>query len=260
MRSPRSRSPDTVRTGRFAAGFFGNGVAAAVTSPRKRHPAVKQSPTPSTSSKVAPSSTVRRMPCTCATPAHDGKVYLDLCDADWRVVEIDAAGWRVVQNPPVRFRRAKAMLPLPMPVSGGSVDDLRGFLNCDDSSWRLMLAWLLAALAPRGPYPVLALFAESGAGKSTSARVLRSCIDPNDSPLRQSPREPRDVAIAASNSLVVTLENVSTISSWLSDCLCVLSTGGGFSTRTLFENDEETIFNSRSPRRHHVHRRRSRTW
>ena len=35
---------------------------------------------------------------------HEGTLYLDLCDSDWRVVEIDAKGWRVTGNAPVRFR------------------------------------------------------------------------------------------------------------------------------------------------------------
>jgi hypothetical protein len=46
---------------------------------------------------------------------HDGKFYLDLCDADWRVLEIDAQGWRLVANPPVRFIRRKGMKALPLP-------------------------------------------------------------------------------------------------------------------------------------------------
>lgn len=49
----------------------------------------------------------------------DGRLYLDLCDQTWRAVEIDTAGWRVIENPPVRFRRAAGMQSLPTPVSGG---------------------------------------------------------------------------------------------------------------------------------------------
>ncbi len=40
---------------------------------------------------------------------HDGKLYLDLTDGAWRAVEIDVAGWRVVDEPPVCFRRAAGM-------------------------------------------------------------------------------------------------------------------------------------------------------
>src|SRR5215831_3269938 len=38
---------------------------------------------------------------------HDSNIYLDLCDATWRVVEITADGWRVIsaKDCPVHFRR-----------------------------------------------------------------------------------------------------------------------------------------------------------
>src|SRR5262245_896987 len=50
----------------------------------------------------------------------DERLYLDLGDENWRAVEIDPTGWRVIGNPPVRFRRSAGMRPLPMPVPGGS--------------------------------------------------------------------------------------------------------------------------------------------
>jgi hypothetical protein len=46
---------------------------------------------------------------------HGKKIYLDICDANWRAIEIDADGWRVVDNPPIKFRRNSGMLPLPVP-------------------------------------------------------------------------------------------------------------------------------------------------
>jgi hypothetical protein len=53
--------------------------------------------------------------------------------------------------------------------------------------------------------------------------------------------------IAATNGWVVALDNISYLPPWLSDALCRLSTGGGFATRTLYENDEETIFDATRP-------------
>jgi hypothetical protein len=55
------------------------------------------------------------------------------------------------------------------------------------------------------------------------------------------------LAIAANNGWVVALDNLSYLPTWLSDALCRLSTGGGFATRTLYENDEETIFSAQRP-------------
>ena len=117
----------------------------------------------------------------------------------------------------------------------------------DDDGWRLALAWLLAALRPRGPYPVLALHGEHGTTKSTATRVLRSLVDPNVAPLRSEPREPRDLIIAATNGWAIALDNVSALPVWLSDALCRLSTGGGFSTRELYTDAEETLFDAMRP-------------
>ncbi len=33
------------------------------------------------------------------------KIYVDLCDAYWRAIEIDADGYRIIEDPPVYFRR-----------------------------------------------------------------------------------------------------------------------------------------------------------
>jgi len=47
---------------------------------------------------------------------HDGLIYLDLADEFWRCVEIGANGWRIAEDPPVRFRRSAGMQPLPLPL------------------------------------------------------------------------------------------------------------------------------------------------
>ena len=69
------------------------------------------------------------VPYTSGSAGSMDRLYLDLCDESWRAVDIDATGWRVIDKPPVRFRRAAGMQPLPVPVSGGSVETLRSFLN-----------------------------------------------------------------------------------------------------------------------------------
>ena len=53
--------------------------------------------------------------------------------------------------------------------------------------------------------------------------------------------------IAANNGWIIALDNLSHISPWLSDALCRLSTGGGFSTRELYSDQEEVIFDAQRP-------------
>jgi hypothetical protein len=178
----------------------------------------------------------------------DGVIYLDLSNEGWEVVEITSTGWTIIPYSPVKFMRKKGMQKLPRPEKGGSITDLRRFINIQtDSDWLLCVAWLLGAIRPNGPYPVLVLHGEQGSAKSTAARVLKRLLDPNMADLRSEPKEPRDLMIAASNSWCIGLDNISRIPAWLSDALCRLSTGGGFGTRTLYQNDEETIFDAKRP-------------
>lgn len=177
------------------------------------------------------------------TAEHDGKYYVDLADDGWQVVEIDTEGWRVVSEAPVYFRRPRGMLPLPTPVSGGTIGELRSFLNLsEDADFTLIVAWLLAALRPKGPYPLLALAGEPGAAKSTTASILRNLVDPNVANLRSTPREERDCWIAANNAGLLAFDNLSRIPNWLSDALCRIATGGGYATRELHTNDDEMLF------------------
>ena len=180
---------------------------------------------------------------------HDDSIYIDLADRDWRAIEIDEDGWRVIDDPPVYFRRSSGMKPLPEPVTGGSVnDDLRPLLNVKmDNEFVLTVAWLLAALRPSGPYPVLALTGEQGSAKSMRANFLRALVDPNSVPLRALPRSEHDVFIAAHNSHVLAYDNASGLPDWLSDTFCRLATGGGFSTRELYTDQDEVLFGSKRP-------------
>ena len=141
-----------------------------------------------------------------------GKYYLDLADENWRAIEIDAEGWRIVNEPPIRFSRPRGMRALPVPVTGGSISELKALLNLgSENDFILIVAWLVSALRPVGPYPLLALAGEPGATKSTTARLLRSLTDPNVSGLRWAPREERDCWIAAGNAGMLAFDNLSSI-------------------------------------------------
>ena len=95
-----------------------------------------------------------------------------------------------------------------------------------DADFVLVVAWTLACLRNRGPYPVIVLSGEQGSAKSTFSAILRAPLDPNTAPLRALPREDRDLFIAASNGHVLAFDNVSGLPAWISDTLCRLATGG----------------------------------
>src|SRR5262245_57169333 len=116
---------------------------------------------------------------------HAGHIYLDLADDRWRAVEIGREGWRVIECPPVRFRRPAGILPLPVPQQGASIEAFNPFLNLSSQNdFVLIVAWLLAALRPGGPYPVLVISGEQGSAKTILSKLLKALIDANFPPGR----------------------------------------------------------------------------
>lgn len=178
----------------------------------------------------------------------DGKIYIDLCNDKWQAIEVSVDGYRIVDNPPLRFRRRKGMKALPVPESGGSIIDLRRFVNVpNEQGFILIVSWLLAALSGHGPFPVLIVVGEQGTSKSTLMSLLRQLVDPNSAPLRTLPREVRDLFIAANSAWVLAFDNLSNMKDWISDALCRLATGGGFATRTLYTDEDEMLFDAMRP-------------
>jgi hypothetical protein len=180
-------------------------------------------------------------------PAQDGGIWLDLADAERRAVLVNAEGWQVLPSAPIRFRRPRSLRPLPAPERGGGIEELKALLNVRREEWVLVVAWLAQALCAQGPYPLLCLHGEHGAAKSTAARVLKGLIDPSLAMLRSLPGNERDLCIGATNTWVLALDNLSHLQPWLSDAFCRLSTGGGLSTRQLYSDEDEAIFDVQRP-------------
>lgn len=183
----------------------------------------------------------------------EGAIYLDLGDSEWRVVRIDSDGWQVIGSTeaPVRFKRSRGTLPMAEPARGGDVNDLRDYLNMPspqlDDQFMLLVGFLIMALMPRGPYPILVVNGEQGSAKTTLCKMARALIDPAKAPLRHPPTNERDLMIGAVNSRVCAYDNLSGVKQDLSDALCSLSTGAGFATRELYSDGDEAIFEAARP-------------
>jgi hypothetical protein len=136
--------------------------------------------------------------------------WLDLCNDDWECVQITSTCWKVVKGDAAPlFTRSASMRPLPVPVPDGSIVDLWRLVNIPADDRLLILAWMLECLRSDTPHVVLELVGEQGSAKSTTQRYLRRLIDPNQADLRSAPKSVEDVWIAARNSHMVSLENLS---------------------------------------------------
>jgi hypothetical protein len=171
----------------------------------------------------------------------DGVVWIDLGTKDWSAVKITAQGWEVVPQANVPFIRNSTMLPLPVPKSGGDIQELKQVLNCTASEFVLVVGWMLQALNPVGPYPLINPNGEAENGKTTLTRHIIELVDPSTIGVRKKDKV-QDLLVAAKNNWLVAYDNVSTMSAEWADALSMLATGIGIGGRRFYTNDEEHSF------------------
>ena len=145
--------------------------------------------------------------------------------------------------------RSSGIEALPFPKSDpGALDNLRKLLNLEnEAELQCICAYLVTALFPDGPFPVLALSGEQGTGKSTVAKIVRRLVDPNKADLRGPPRNEEDLVLDAQHSRLIVFDNVSHINGEMADNLCRLASGGGFSKRKLYSDDDQIIISVVNP-------------
>ncbi len=164
-------------------------------------------------------------------------IYVDLCDAEDRVLVISAEGIDLIDGDrecPVVFRRSRQ---LPLRHADGTLEDIRSMVNMDDDQFAIFMACAVKMFFPDTPSPIVNLIGEYGSAKTSTTRVMRSMIDPVTAMVAPGGEKPDDVLIRAWHNYVLTLENMSDLTK-LSDTLCGITTGMGFEVRQLFTNGD----------------------
>jgi putative DNA primase/helicase len=185
----------------------------------------------------------------CVRIAEYGNAWwLDLGDASGAVVRIDNSKWWIeTKRCPAPLIRAPGMLALPIPQRNwrdtSVLADFAARLCLDDENDLMtVLCFLLAALRPHGPYPILIVQGEDGSAKSTVCRLLRDLIDPHEAALEALPESERDLAVIAATCHVLAFDNVSGLTPEQADRMCRLSTGYMFRTRTNYADRDVSSF------------------
>lgn len=176
-----------------------------------------------------------------------GAYYLFMADEKSRAIEITSAGWKLLEQYPVKFWEPESSRPLPAPSPGGSIERLWEFANIPKEDRPLILAWILDAYRIDTPFPVLELNGMQGSAKSSTQKRLRRLIDPCGVDLRSAPKNIEDVFVSAGNNWLVSYENLSHLTPQMQDAFCTMATGGGYASRTLFTNGDETIIEIKRP-------------
>lgn len=179
------------------------------------------------------------------------KIYIDLCNDKWQVIEISTIGWKILESKdvPIRFVRPQHSLPLPDPTSAnmGDISKLWEMVNIPKEDQILLLAFILECFRCTTAFPILVLLGLQDSGKSATQNTIRSLIDPSSSNLRTAPRKTDDLVTEAGSNWLVSYNNMSNITDDMHDDFCCISTGSGFATRKYWTNTQQVVVNIARP-------------
>jgi hypothetical protein len=182
-------------------------------------------------------------------PDPDGNgVWIDMCNDKWQAIHVTADGWQIVDNPPILFRRYSHQQPLVAPVRGGDPKLFLKFVNLaeDNGDNRvLLLVEIIHFLIPEIPHVILDLYGPQGSTKTTLFKLIRSLIDPSSVEVLSIPRDERELVQQLSHHWCAFYDNVGSLRWWVSDALCRAATGGGFTKRELYTDDDDVVYNYR---------------
>lgn len=177
----------------------------------------------------------------------DNKFYYDLCDGKGTVVEISENSCKILNDSHGIFSQkgviseqikpnfdvpSKEIIPLIM----------KSFNFKSRKDAVLYLIYIITCFIPEIAHPVLILHGQKGAAKSTTMRFTRMLVDPSKVPLVSMPSKIDDLAGTLAKTHMICFDNLATIKSDISDLLCMASTGGGYTKRKLYTDDEEVIY------------------
>lgn len=173
---------------------------------------------------------------------YNDDIYYDIGDNE-HVIHISSNGWNIKTACPLLFQRFSHQKVQVLPVRDGNLKDLLGLVNVTRSENQLLLLVILViSFLPNIPRPILALNGAPGSSKSTLLKFLREFIDPSEVSLITPPNTVAELAQLANHNYAVYFDNLSNVPTWLSDCICRLVTGDGYSKRELYTDDDDVLY------------------
>lgn len=172
---------------------------------------------------------------------HDGNFYYDLCDG--KAVRISKHGWEVTDKFPILFKRHSHQQKQVEPKKGGDIQKLFRFINVKDERHKLLsLVYPISCFVPNIPHPIFHPWGDQGAGKTSMFTFFKLLLDPSKLDVIITPRNQEELTQILEHHYLCLFDNLSSFPDWLSDLLSQACTGGGFSKRKLYTDDEDIIY------------------
>lgn len=170
---------------------------------------------------------------------HKGCFWYDL--GDGRAIKAGKKDWHIKPTPPV-FRRYSHQQKQHEPVKGGDPWKVFEYMNIKKEHRLEALVLLISYLVPDIPHPIFHPHGPQGGGKTTLCRIMKRLIDPSTLEVTSISNDMSEIVRKISRHHMPIFDNVSKISSDISDVLCIACTGGGIAKRTLYTDDDDYIY------------------
>lgn len=177
---------------------------------------------------------------------YENNFFYDLGSDDWKSVRVSEGNCEVIEQTPAIFYRNNLMKPQVTPNLNVDTAIFLPLLKkhfrfkSEDDLW-LYAIYIISSLVPNISHPILLIHGEKGSSKSTTMRLTRELIDPNEIPVTTLPKNKDDLAINFSKNYMPSFDNLTTFSREMSDLLCMGVTGGAITKRTLYSDTDETV-------------------
>ncbi len=172
---------------------------------------------------------------------YDGVFFYDLCNGS--AVRISPLGWEVINKFPVFFKRYSHQQKQVIPQKGGDIKRLFKFVNVKKGKHQMLsLVYPVSCLVPNIPHPIFHPFGDQGAGKTSMFTFFKLLLDPSKLDVIITPRNQEELIQTLEHHYLCLFDNLSSFPDWLSDLLSQACTGGGFSKRKLYTDDEDVIY------------------
>lgn len=167
-------------------------------------------------------------------------IWYDLTNSDWQTVKITENGWTIENNPPILFKRFNHQKPQLLPCESGDIRRILKYVNVQDYQ-TLFLTWIVCSFIPEIQHPMIILHGEKGAAKTTASKFLKNLIDPSGLDTLMLSKKVDDLIINLEKHWFLPFDNISSISTEISDILCQAITGSGIQKRKLYTDAEDYI-------------------